>query len=347
MRIIPIDEVKPGMILGKPILRENDGTVLFQSNLKLKSLYIEKIKALNYHSIHISDSEKPGEPDILTPIREETRIKAATMLKTTFNQFKSRDFVDVPGLKTLVNEIVREILNDPRTVYNLSQIRAYDNYTYTHSVDVCVLSLLIGSIMGLNRNNLEILGMGAILHDIGKIFMDISILNKPSRLDPEEYEIIKTHTRIGYESFRTKTALSFIVPHMMFQHHEREDGSGYPRGLTGKWIHRFAKIISVADVFDAMTSYRLYQNPVSSQAAIREICENTPQKYDKTTVDYFTKIVTPYSIGSVLLLSSNQKVEVTYISRFKCLVEVISGVNQGEVFNLYQYPQLRVIKCVS
>lgn len=220
MRTIAIEEAKPGMILGKPTLRESDGAILLQSNLELKPLYIEKIKALNYSSICVLEPGKPDESDVLTPIREETRIKATTLLKTTFTQFKNKEMVDSATLKLVVNDIIGEILSDTRTVYNLSQIRAYDNYTYKHSLDVCVLSLLMGSMMGLNRNDLEVLGFGAILHDIGKMFMDARILNKPAKLDPEEYETIKTHTRIGYEVFRTKTPLSFIfhIPLAIFYH---------------------------------------------------------------------------------------------------------------------------------
>ncbi|HEX7714847.1 MAG TPA: HD domain-containing phosphohydrolase, partial [Bacillota bacterium] len=278
MRVIPIEELEPGMILAKPILRERDGAILLQDRIELKPSYIERIKSLNYTSVCILDPETPEEIETLTPIREETRFKATALLRTTFSQFKENDRMDTAKLTALVHEIIDQILSDPRTVYNLSQIRAFDNYTFTHSVDVAVLSVLIGTTIALNRNDLEILGIGAMLHDIGKVFTDLRILNKPSQLNPEEYELIKLHTRMGYESLRTRTNISFLVPHMTLQHHEREDGSGYPRGLVGTRIHRFAKIIAVADVFDAMTSYRLYQEPVPSQIAIQEICEKSGTK---------------------------------------------------------------------
>lgn len=347
MKVIPIDELEPGMILAKPILRERDGAILLQDRIELKPSYIEKIRSLSYTSVCILDQETPEETEVLMPIREETRFKATALLKTTFSQFKENERLDTAKLTSLVHEIIEQILADPRTVYNLSQIRAFDNYTFTHSVDVAVLAVLIGTAMSLNRNDLGILGIGAMLHDIGKVFTDLRILNKPSRLNPEEYEIIKLHTRIGYESLRTRTNISFLVPHMTLQHHEREDGSGYPRGLVGPRIHRFAKIIAVADVFDAMTSYRLYQEPVTSQMAIQEICENASIKYDRNIVDGFTKIVTPFAVGSILVLNNYQKVAVTFVSRQKCLVRVVGGVNEGQTYNLYQYPEIKVIERIK
>jgi HD-GYP domain-containing protein (c-di-GMP phosphodiesterase class II) len=201
--------------------------------------------------------------------------------------------------------------------------------------------------MGLNRIELEVLGISALLHDIGKIFLDFRVLNKPKKLDVAEYEQLKTHPREGYEFLKARANLSFLIPHMSLQHHEREDGSGYPRGLIGKRIHRFAKIIAIADVFDAMTSHRIYQDPVPASFAIQEICENSPKKFCRDVADNFIKIVTPYSKGSVLLLNNHQTVEVVEVSRTKCLIKIISGFNEGEIYNLYQKPELSVVKWVS
>lgn len=241
-----------------------------------------------------------------------------------------------------MKDLLAYILSDPRTVYIISQIHSCDNYTFTHSVEVCVIALLIGSVMGLNRNQLEILGVSAILHDIGKALTDYRILHKPTKLKPDEYEKVKLHTKDGYEMLKTRTNISFVIPHIALQHHEREDGSGYPRGLTGKRIHPFAKIIAVADVFTAMTSERIYQRPVHPSFAIQEICSNSPVKFHRTAVDCFTKIAAPYVRGDVLRLNNDQTVNVTYISRQKCLVKVVSGPNEGQVFNLYQTPELSV-----
>jgi HD-GYP domain-containing protein (c-di-GMP phosphodiesterase class II) len=347
MPIISFADLKPGMILAKPVRRAKDGVILLQNNIELTQTYIDKMKILNLDSIWVQDFHVPDEAGFLEPIREEMRSKAVSILRTTFSQLKDRKTVDTVKLVNLIKEILDYILSDARIIYTITKINAYDNYTFSHSVDVCVLAVLIGSIMGLNRNELEILGISGLLHDIGKINMDFRVLNKPFKLQREEYEQIKSHTRIGYELLKSRTNVSFLVPHMALQHHEREDGSGYPRGLSGNRIHRFAKVIAVADVFDAMTSQRIYQEPLPVSAAIQDIYENTPSKFSRDVVDNFMKIVTPYSKGSVLSLNNQQTVEVVSFSRAKCLVKVISGVNTGEIFNLYQKPELQVTKWLS
>jgi HD-GYP domain len=347
MPIISFADVKPGMILAKPICRAKDGVILLQNNIELTQSYIDKMKGLNLDSIWVQDFQKSDETDFLEPIREETRSKATSLLRTTFSQLKGNKAIDTVKLVNLVKEILDYILNDSRIVYTINKINAYDNYTFSHSVDVCVLTVLIGSIMGLNRNELEILGVSGLLHDIGKIYIDFRVLNKPFKLQDEEYEQIKTHTRGGYELLRTRANISFLVPHMALQHHEREDGSGYPRGLNGKRIHRFAKIIAVADVFDAMTSHRIYQDPLPPSAVIQEICESTPLKFSRDVVDGFIKIVSPYSKGNIFLLNNQQTVEVVSVSRAKCFIKVISGINMGEIFNLYQKPELHVVEWLN
>lgn len=332
------------MTLAKPILRADDGLILFQNDLELKQVYIDRIKSLNLETVWVLDYPRTNEPDFLEPIKKEIRMKATSILRTTFSQLKEQKNLDIVKLKNLVKEILDYILSDDRIAYTIRKIDAYDNYTFTHSVDVCVLAILIGSIMDLKRNELEILGVCSLLHDVGKIFLDFRIFNKPGKLEPIEYEQIKAHTRAGYEFLKSKENLSFLIPHMALQHHEREDGSGYPRGLKGKDIHRYAKIIAIADVFNAMTSQRIYQDPVPAALAIQEIYENTPLKYNQDVVEHFIKIVTPYSKGIILLLSNHQTVEVIETSRKKCLIRVISGFNEGEIYNLYQKPQLHVVK---
>ena len=339
-------EAKPGMILATPIRRAKDGLVLLQENVRLNSLFIQKIRELNLESICVQNYPSDDETETLEPIKDETRINANSILRTTFHQLKESQSFEMAKIRDLVNDILDYILGNSYVVFSIHQINSYDNYTFSHSVHVCVLSLMIGSMMDLGRSDLEILGISALLHDIGKIFIDFRVLNKPGKLNPDEYEKIKTHPNEGYLALKKSAQMSFLIPHMALEHHEREDGSGYPRGLTGKRIHRFAKIIAVADVFDVMTSARVYKKPIPPSIAIQEICENTPLKFSQDVVSSFKKIITPYSKGSVLVLSNHQTVEVLSISRYQCLIKVIAGINEGEIYNLYQKPEISVIRRV-
>lgn len=346
MRVIPIDEVTSGMRLGRPIFRSKDGRILLQTNIELTASYIQKIKALKQTHICILEPEELMEASP-QPLKELTRVKAKVTLRRIIHQLNEKQTVDVDGLKKIVNETIDQILSDSFTVYNLTKIKAFDTYTFSHSINVCVISLLMGAAMDVGRSDLEILGIGSILHDIGKIFITENILNKPTKLEPDEYRKIKEHTRDGYEVIKANMSFSFLPAHVALQHHEREDGSGYPRGLSGKDIHKFAKIVAVADVYDAMTTPRIYQQEVPSHVAIQEICVNKVRKYDNTVIHFFKKVVAPYPLGSTLLLNNGQDVEVTYVSRERCLVKVRNGMHQGEIYNLFQEPDLRVLARIT
>lgn len=240
--------------------------------------------------------------------------------------------------------MVEEILANKNAVYSLIKLRDYDNYTFTHSVNVCVLSILTGSLLGYNRMQLENLGLGAMLHDIGKVLIDSRIMNKPAKLSVTEYEVVKKHTIFGYKLLKSKIATSFLPAHIALQHHEREDGSGYPRGLTAKRIHRYAKIVAVADVFDAMTTDRIYQKAVIPQVSLEKIKKDQGIKFDKRITENFMRVIAPYPIGSILVLNNEQRVIVSQVTREKCIVKCISGTNAGEKYDLFQRPELAVVK---
>lgn len=345
MRLIPIEKVKPGMKIARTIYRDQDGKVLLRPNVILKPSYIQKIKDLNYQYLYIMEpGDELQEIADLEPIREETLFRARGLIKKYFTLLKQNKSIEISDIKSVIGEIVDQIISNPNIVYNIVDIRSHDDYTYAHSVNVCVISVMIGAALNLNRQQLEILGMGAILHDIGKILIDNRILNKPTKLEPEESELVRRHARDGFELLRKKANIKFLVSHIVLQHHEREDGSGYPRGLPGKRIHRFAKIVAVADTYDAMTSNRVYQKEITSLQAIEEIKREASRKFNAGVVEAFLQVVAPFPIGSTIIFENGAKGIVKAVSKLECLVEVVEGPNCGNTFNLYQCPSLKVDK---
>lgn len=342
MRSISIDDARPGMILAKNIYRESDGKILLASHLKLSEKYIQKIKELNHKFITIYTEDDLTQASDTQPICDETRIHASAVLNNAIEKLRQNEELDIVQIKTVITEMIDEILARPEVIYNLNQISTYDNYTCSHSVNVSILALMTGSLMGYNRKNLELLGIGALLHDIGKIMIDKKLLNKPSSLGPQEFEILKEHPHNGYEILKKRFPQSFLPAIVALQHHERIDGSGYPKGIPGTKIHHFAKIVAVADVFDAMTSNRIYQPAKPAYIAIREVVSHINTKYDSLVVDHFTRIVAPYPIGSVLILESGDKAIVTFVSRKKCLIRFVNGSRRGQSYDLYQSPDLKV-----
>lgn len=348
LQLIPIEQVTPGMVLAKAIQRENDGKILLRDHTVLKPFYIQRIKNLNYSFLYVFDSQELEQESVsLRPIKDETHQKAVQLYQKTLERLqnsKSNEKLDLNKYKDVINEIIDDILSNRQVIYNMSDIQSYDHYTFTHSVNVTVLSILIGTSMGFTRNDLEILGIGAMLHDVGKIFISPEILNKAAKLEPSEYEQVKAHTRKGYDLLKTEIPLTFLPAHIGLQHHEREDGSGYPRGITGKSIHRFSKIVAVADVYDAMTSRRVYQSPLASLTVLRQIISQVNIKFDPIVVDHLTRVVAPYPKDSVLLLSNGEIAVATGVHRLHYDVEVVEGPRRGTILDLYQTPDLTVIK---
>jgi response regulator RpfG family c-di-GMP phosphodiesterase len=343
MRLIEINQVEPGMVLAQPIYHFDDGKVLLYNNVVLKKSYIRRLKDLKYTYIYIKDADDTmTDIELLEPVKQETKVKAHMVLKNTLATYHQTKKISLEKLQTVVTEMVDQIINNRDVFYNLTDIRNYDDYTFSHSVNVCVLSLIVGTKLQLNRNQLEILGIGAILHDVGKIFIENEILNKPGCLDSTEFEKIKTHTSKGYEFLKGKISMSYISAHIAYQHHERIDGSGYPRGLADTQIHRFAKIVAVTDVYDAMTAQRVYRDAIPSYQVLEELRAGANIKYDHLVVDLLGQIVAPYFVGSTLQLDNGEKVVVTQVSHSECWVKVLEGVRQGTIFDLYRYPEIKI-----
>ncbi|MBI1912175.1 MAG: HD-GYP domain-containing protein [Deltaproteobacteria bacterium] len=205
-----------------------------------------------------------------------------------------------------VGKMVDSIFRNQDALTTLSRLKSFDDYTFAHSVNVCILSVTLGRSMGLSKDELHNLGVGAILHDIGKMLVPEMILKKPGRLTENEFEEIKRHTDFGAEIlFKTKDIndSSRFVP---LQHHERYDGSGYQYHIPGTEIHKFARIAAVADVYDAMTSNRVYQNGILPEDALKKIYLMRETHLDPEIVERLIKCLGIYPIGALVELNTGE-----------------------------------------
>lgn len=214
--------------------------------------------------------------------------------------------VDTEQAKSLVNEMIDNILVKPHAMAWLTHLKNRHEYTLTHSINVCILALTFGRHMQLPREQLEILGMGALLHDIGKLRVPEEILNKPARLTREEFEIMKTHPVEGYEILKEDLLMSPQILDIVLHHHERISGQGYPEGMLGDSISRLTKMTSIVDVFDAITSDRCYHDGVSPYVALQNIYRWTDNAFDKQLVEGFMGCMGLYPVGSVVELNQGQ-----------------------------------------
>ena len=190
----------------------------------------------------------------------------------------------------LATQLTDCILSSREIIHELISLNSYDLYTYTHSVNVAVLSVAIGVTNGMGRDDAESLGVGSLLHDIGKSGIPTEILHKPDKLSAPEYEIVKGHVVEGARILRTHEAIPRSASEVVLQHHERLSGLGYPYGLSGVSINLFGRICAIADCYDAMTTRRLYQRAYTPYEALFQITKEV-ENYDRDVLETFIRML--------------------------------------------------------
>lgn len=341
MRYISIDQAEPGMILARHIWGPN-GELLLTSNTTLKKSYIRKLKEFRFSALYVKSY--PDEPveNLVGPVKQETLVHARETLQTVAETAVTSSCIDFARVRETVEDIVDQVLSNPNVVYNMADIKTFDDYTYGHSVDVCVLSVLCGAHMGMNRYELLDLGCGAILHDIGKLFTPKEILSKSDPLTTDEMEVIRRHPRDGFQVLRKQMPL--IPAHVAFQHHERFDGSGYPRGLMDADTLELAKVVAVADSYDAMTSDRPYRESVMPHQALSELARDAGKGYNPKVVKCFVDVVAAYPLGTVVKLSDGSMATVVGVTKEICDVQIVSGKGEGGTISIRRDSDIRIVE---
>ncbi|WP_058485578.1 HD-GYP domain-containing protein [Defluviitalea phaphyphila] len=303
MRLVPLQHLYGGEIIAKDIFDEN-GNLLLAKNTKFKNFYRFKLEERGISRVYITDYFSEG-IEVKDVIPDKIRVQSLKSIKDMVSLFKSTQKIKIEKIQNAAMEIVDSILENKELLYNVADLKTKDNYTYLHCINVSILCVMVGIKMGANREYLEKLAIGGILHDFGKLLIPDEILNKPDKLSNEEYEIIKRHTIIGYEILKESSMLTPISKVMILLHHERIDGSGYPLGVSKDNIHESARICAICDVFDAMTSTRVYKKAFSVVDTLSEMEEMTKNKLDADIFKVFRSIISYYPVGSTVLLNDN------------------------------------------
>lgn len=303
MFLYPLIPSLEGKALGQNIYDDN-GNVLLKKGVILKQSYIKKLLKMGYFEVYIQDELSEGVDD--TPLlKEETKRRAVLTIKKIMQDYESRDRIQYQDVCGIVSHIVDELMDQNCRVISLQGLKAYDSYTFYHSINVCALSVMLARWCYYTKDRLIELGMGALLHDLGKQKIPREILNKRDKLSDEEWEYIKKHPGEGYEAIKKVPQLSSICAHIAYQHHERIDGKGYPRGLQGDEILTQARIASIADVFDAITSQRPYRKKMLSYKAVEVMEEFMGTQFDEEFLKIFLNSIAVYPNGSVVELEND------------------------------------------
>jgi putative nucleotidyltransferase with HDIG domain len=313
MRLVATKTVKNGTLLGKPIYNDK-GNILLNDGVILGDRVLTRLLNLGIDYIYIKD--KDTEDIVLTNnITETLRKKAISTIESSFHELHttpkmSNSFVIEKSSKqftNLIRHLLSELKSNPNLLNLLSDVYTYDNYIFTHSLNVTMYTLAIGLELKLPAKELEILGLGAILHDVGKMKIPEPILFKAGRLTEDEYLEVKKHAEEGYKILKSLHTVPLLVAHCAYQHHERLNGSGYPRGIEGCEIHQYGKIIAVADVFDAVTSNRVYRNAMLPHEGLEILYAGSGILFEPKIVEAFRKSVVIYPNGLTILLNDGRK----------------------------------------
>jgi HD-GYP domain-containing protein (c-di-GMP phosphodiesterase class II) len=215
---------------------------------------------------------------------------------------------NIKKIKRVVQGIVDQILNEENSLVGLTTIRDYDEYTFTHSVNVCIFSVALGRRLGLTKLQLYDLGLAALFHDIGKSRVPLEILNKAGALTEDEWRFVSAHPWLGVLALfqmRGQQELPYRSMIVAYEHHMKIDLTGYPRSIRQRELTMYSKIVSVADGFDAATSRRVYQTtPLSPAAVLQEMRDNPKRGLDSVVVKAFSNLLGLYPVGTLVVLDT-------------------------------------------
>lgn len=272
----------------------------------------QQLDLINLHKIdrYSITLENDDEGTRCRQLTEQTVVQSIELFQTIAHTSK----IPVMEFKNSVIPAVQQIANSPDIFHLFEAVKAKDDYTHRHNIGVGVLASLIGKWLNLGAVELSSLSLAATLHDVGKVKIPLEILHKPGKLTAKEFHAIKQHTVLGYEMLKSTVGVGHRIALAALQHHEKEDGSGYPLGLKKDQVDLFGKIIAVADIFHAMSSERPYHKAIPFYDIVSQMRDDKFGKLDPHIVSVFIGNITKSLIGKVVMLTDNRQGEVVYMN---------------------------------
>lgn len=240
------------------------------------------------------------------PLARAMYATAVSQIRQCMEQAPSGE-LDMSALSPSVSAIVRSLARNANAMLTLANLKSRDEYTYRHSVDVAVFGAAFARYLGLSAQQQHLVGMAGMFHDYGKAMIPVEILNAPRKLTPEEFSVMRTHVLLGCERLRQLPGMPEALLDGIAQHHEKHDGTGYPYGLSGRQISLFGRILSVCDVYDALSSKRPYKDAVSPHFALSIMYRMDGTAWMPGHVEQFIKMIGIYPAGTAVLLSDGRR----------------------------------------
>jgi HD-GYP domain-containing protein (c-di-GMP phosphodiesterase class II) len=309
--------------------RRDIGSVIFLSPVEIKDMkiflnafinsaqsnmpYDAMVESLGeIYNIKIDRLKKVKEDEELDrrKIAKKTYFSAVSFAKGVMKSIKGGEKISIKKAKRIVESMVDALLSEEQLLVGMTSIKDYDDYTYHHSINVSILSIAVGQRIGLNRRHITALGIAALFHDIGKTEIPKEVLNKPSKLNEEEWEVMRRHPFWGAMSILKLKGLDEISVQnaiVAFQHHINYDLSGYPKLREPVELSFYSRIITIADRYDAMTASRVYKTmPMSPDRTLGFMMEKSGIELDPVLLKFFVNMVGSYPAGTLVLLDTGE-----------------------------------------
>lgn len=315
MRLVAVSSIQENVFLAENVLNSK-GQILLKAGAELTPPIVKRLYSLGISYLYIEDA-RTDDIYIRPVLTEGTRREALCVMSEAFNQLKKDLSADSPKFGfhkmekkfvSVVRDIIRQIRSRKEAIDLLTHLYAHDDYIFTHSLNVTIYTLALSmKLKNLTPKQTEEIGLGAMLHDVGKMLIPLAILKKPSKLTSDEFTIVKSHTELGFELLRKEHGLPLTAAHCALQHHERLNGSGYPRGLKGNEIHIFGKMIGISDVYDAVTSNRIYRKAMLPHEGMEILYAGSGTEFETEYIEKFRKAIVMYPTGLTVWLTDGRK----------------------------------------
>lgn len=305
VRSIPFAELQPGQKLQKTIYDDN-GRLLLRAGTTLTFRHLQLMKDWGLDRVEVSGEwpEDSTEMPLVHVIDAALQGEMLSAIAEVFASVAEDKALDLARIASSTASLVQEVTGHSSVTLDLVGLRQVDNYTFMHSLAVGVLSVAAGVELGFKQDDLLDLSLAAVLHDVGKSRIPLQVLNKPGKLDADEWQLMKRHPRLGTELLSERGGLSTTILQGVYEHHERSDGSGYPHSRSGGVIGRLGKIIAVADFYDAITSDRVYRPGTEPHLAVEQLIAESLSSYDREAVRAFIRGLAVYPVGSTVVMDN-------------------------------------------
>jgi len=340
-----IKYAKPDMQLANPVV-VGSGAIIANEKTILTAGMIKSLINASVSYVDVYETRESVVVRELADIQQHfltTHGEIADSVKDIFQKARYFKTVPVEQMKELADGSIQSLVDTPGVLNHLQMIQDKDNYTFNHSVNVAVICGIVGK--WLKHDNMTEIVMAGLMHDFGKTQIPLEILNKPGKLTEAEMQITQKHTILGWDMCRKDSRLGDSILAGIVEHHERLDGSGYPFGLAGDKISRFGRIVAVADLYDAMTSSRVYRQALTPFSVLKELFADMFGKLDPATCTLFIDNLKESLIGYSVLLSDGREAKVIHIDRNRQSKPVVETAD-GQYLEL-EGTNLEIIEVIS